>query len=180
MQPRQTLPRRARHIIAVGFALLLITDATAFAATGTRAPGASTEAAMRAAVGSARSHPVLPGSVVAAAIAGQEAAMRASVGKAKIDAINPAIQGEAKNVWPFTRRVRGRSPQGVARASAPASTPRGEPKNQPPFVRAAPPVGSSGEAFNWTDAAIGLLAGIAISISAAAALLIARKSPLTA
>jgi hypothetical protein len=142
MQPRQTLPRRARHIIAVGFALLLITDATAFAATRTRAPGASTEAAMRAAVGKARSHPVMHRSAaaeIAAAIYGQEAAMRASVGKAKIDAITHA-----------------------------------------PFARQALQAGSSGEAFNWTDGAIGLLAGIAISLSAAAVLLIARKSPLTA
>ena len=140
MQPRHTLPRQSCNLIAVGFALLVITNSTAFAATPTR-PGANTEAAMRAAVGKERSQPGLHRSAapdIGVPINGQEAAMRASVGKAKIDAITLAAHREAKNA------------------------------------------GSAGEVFNWTDGAIGLLSGIAITLSAAGLLLLARKFPLTA
>ncbi len=42
------------------------------------------------------------------------------------------------------------------------------------------PASSSGEAFNLTDGVIGLLAGIGITLFAAALLFIAHKSPLTA
>ena len=58
MQPRQMLSRQACHLIVVGFALLVVTDSAAFAATHSRAPGANGEAAMRAAVGKARIRPV--------------------------------------------------------------------------------------------------------------------------
>jgi len=151
MQPRQTFVRQVCHVTAIGFALLAVTSSTAFAATLARAPGASAEAAMRA-----------------------------SVGRARLDAVNLAIHGEAKNVWPFTRRVAGRSPQAAPRASAPASAPRGEPKNEPPFVRPALAASSSGDVFDWTDGAIGLLAGIGITLFAAGVLLIARRSTVTA
>lgn len=55
MLPRQALIRRACHLVAAGFALLVITNSFASADARTRPPGANTEAAMRAAVGEARS-----------------------------------------------------------------------------------------------------------------------------
>ena len=89
------------------------------------------------------------------------------------------IHGESKNEWPFTRRVGDRSAKPATHATAATLPPRGESKNEPPFVQPAL-TASSGEAFNWTDGAVGALAGIGLAMSAAGVLLIARKSPQTA
>jgi hypothetical protein len=89
------------------------------------------------------------------------------------------VHGEAKNGWPFTRRVDDRSRQAAARASA-LAPPQGEAKNEPPFVQPVISSASAAGTFNWTDGAIGVLAGIGLAVSLAGVLLIARKSPQTA
>ena len=76
---------------------------------------------------------------------------------------------EQKNEAPFTRLV------GVARRQ-PAAL--GESKNELPFTAAASPtaaVGDSGSGFSWTDAVLGGVLGVTLSIAAAGATLLARR-----
>ncbi len=89
--------------------------------------------------------------------------------------------GEPKNEAPFTRPVAARS---LSQTSHSATTPpqiRGEAKNELPFTRpvSTPPtlIVKTRGGFNFTDGAIGALAGIGVALSAAAALALARKSP---
>lgn len=90
------------------------------------------------------------------------------------------VHGEAKNGWPFTRRADDRSTQAAAGAGVLPSPPHGEAKNEPPFVQPVVSSASSAGTFNWTDGAIGVLAGIGLAVSIAGVLLVARKSPQTA
>lgn len=90
--------------------------------------------------------------------------------------------GEPKNEWPFTRSVGARATQV---ATQPRSTVQpavqGEPKNEPPFTRPTTLVVQSGRGFDWTDAGVGLVAGIGIAAIGAGALsLRPTKSPQTA
>jgi hypothetical protein len=82
--------------------------------------------------------------------------------------------GEPKNELPFTRLVASRTPQAathIARASSPLI--QGEPKNEAPFTRpAAQPatiVVKASSGFSWTDAVIGLIAGLGLAIVVAGA-----------
>ena len=58
----------------------------------------------------------------------------------------------------------------------------GEPKNQWPFTRPATiVVASSGsDGFDWTAGAIGAGAGLGLALAGTGAVLVARKSPLSA
>lgn len=97
-------------------------------------------------------------------------------------AASASAGGEPKNEWPFTRPVGNRATQAVASSSS-VKQPviQGEPKNEPPFTRPATViVQSSGGGFSWTDAGIGLMAGIGIAASAAGVAMLAHRSPLTA
>ena len=88
------------------------------------------------------------------------------------------VRGEPKNEWPFTRRVGIRSTQATGNPTAAEPAIQGEPKNQPPFVKPAPIVISSTDTgFNWTDGAIGAVAGIGIALLVAGARSVSRKSP---
>ena len=105
-------------------------------------------------------------------------------------AASAAAGGEPKNEWPFTRPVVARAAQAatVARSTAQPVI-QGEQKNEPPFTRrvtgaagantATVVIRSSG-GFSWSDAAIGLAAGIGLAAAAAGALTLTHKSPQTA
>lgn len=89
--------------------------------------------------------------------------------------------GEPKNEWPFTRPVVTRTTQAsTAVAKAPPEI-RGEPKNELPFTRVvtqpATIVVRSDGGFSWTDGALGLVAGVGIALSGAAAVGLTRRSP---
>jgi hypothetical protein len=90
------------------------------------------------------------------------------------------IRGEPKNEWPFTRPVGNSATHGTVQAVATQPVIQGEPKNEAPFVGPAPLVSSSSGDFNWTDGAIGGIAGIGIALTAAGVLTVWRKPPRTA
>ena len=96
----------------------------------------------------------------------------------------PALAGgEPKNQWPFTRPVEARSAQAATHSTArtePAI--QGEAKNSLPFTRPATiVVASSGsDGFDWTAGAIGAGAGLGLALAGTGAVLVARKSPLSA
>ncbi len=106
-------------------------------------------------------------------------------------AASAAAGGEPKNEWPFTRPVVARVAQAatVTRSTAQPVI-QGEPKNEPPFTRPVATVAAdtnpatvvirSSEGFSWSDAAIGLAAGMGIAAAVAGALTLAHKSPQTA
>lgn len=80
--------------------------------------------------------------------------------------------GEPKNQAPFTR---------VVHRAAPALSIQGEAKNELPFTGPTTVVvASTGGGFDWTDAAIGGVAGLGIALSGAGVVLVARRSPQTA
>ena len=93
----------------------------------------------------------------------------------------PVIQGEPKNEPPFTRPVGNRTTQAAA-STSPVQEPviQGERKNEPPFTRPATVIVQSSGGFSWTDAGIGLMAGIGIAASGVGIITLARKSPLAA
>jgi len=85
---------------------------------------------------------------------------------ASVFAASASAGGEPKNQWPFTRPVGDRGTQ----AATPSRTTvdpviQGEPKNEPPFTRPVTVVVKSGAGFSWTDAGIGVLAGLGIAAS---------------
>jgi hypothetical protein len=90
MQPCSTPFGRLRHLVGVAGALWIITASTGLAGIQVGTPSSNSEAAMRAAVGEAKSRTVTAVSPVPEAttsrIIRQEAAMRASVGRARLDA----------------------------------------------------------------------------------------------
>jgi hypothetical protein len=96
-------------------------------------------------------------------------------------AASASAGGEPKNQWPFTRPVGDRTTQAAASSSS-VQEPviQGEPKNEPPFTRPATVIVQSSGGFSWTDAGIGLMAGIGIAASGVGLITLARKSPLTA
>jgi hypothetical protein len=109
--------------------------------------------------------------------------------------------GEPKNDRPFTRPVADRVSQSASRLAPQHVSLAAEPKNEAPFNRhvivtyrqpsvrgesknmlpftASAPVGSavvdSGSGFNWTDALLGVVLGISLSVAAAGATLFARR-----
>lgn len=105
-----------------------------------------------------------------------------TVGCAAILAGPAFASGEPKNEWPFTRQVDVRATQASTHSTAkPAAMITGEPKNEPPFTRPTTAIAQSGSSFNWPDAGIGLVAGIALATTGAGLLTLKlHKSPQTA
>ena len=103
---------------------------------------------------------------------------------AAVLATSASAGGEPKNQWPFTRPVGARAAQSVAPAKVTNDPPiQGERKNELPFTR---PVGGARPAtvviqsdtgFSWTDAGIGLLAGLGLAATGAGVLSLAHKAP---
>ena len=98
----------------------------------------------------------------------------------------PALAGgEPKNELPFTRPVATHELQGTTRQTK-TSDPviQGEPKNELPFTRPvaepATVVVQTAAGFDWTDGALGLVAGVGIALALSAAFALTRKSPRTA
>ena len=89
------------------------------------------------------------------------------------------VRGEPKNELPFTRAVGRRTTQGTRQPASNGTAGTGEPKNQPPFVQTAI-ISASGQGFDWTDGAIGGMAGTGVGLLAAGLLLITHKTPHTA
>jgi hypothetical protein len=86
------------------------------------------------------------------------------------------VRGEPKNELPFTRPVGRRTTQNATQPASGGTAGTGEPKNEPPFVQTAI-VSPSGQGFDWTDGAIGGMAGTGIGLLAAGLLLITHKTP---
>jgi hypothetical protein len=93
-----------------------------------------------------------------------------------------AAGGEPKNEPPFTRPVASRTSQ-AATHSTQATSPliQGEPKDEAPFTRpVAQPatiVVKASNGFSWTDAVIGLIAGLGLATVGAGATGLVRRAP---
>jgi hypothetical protein len=120
--------------------------------------------------------------VVAAALIAQSAVASSRAGHGQVvRSVGTDVRGEPKNEWPFTRLVSGRTTQAVAGAAVGQAPAGSEPKNEPPFTQPASiVVASSPAGFDWTDAAIGVVAGLGIALGIAGARLAMRKAPQTA
>jgi hypothetical protein len=88
--------------------------------------------------------------------------------------------GEPKNELPFARPVASRTLEAATHAAQlPSPVIQGEPKNEWPFTRPVTQpqsiVVKSSSGFSWTDAAIGLIAGLGVAIVAAGATGLVRR-----
>lgn len=85
--------------------------------------------------------------------------------------------GEPKNESPFTRAVPTSTPASAQTPGAIVGGPAtGDAKNEQPFTRTVTESVASGGAFSWTDAAIGVIAGLGIATAGAGAMTLHRGS----